>query len=270
MSDIAMAGPHSVVVEIGPIPIRLLTDDASFVRLVRDRYQHFLTSQRAAHIDVTCDLVSPGRISSEEEVRVARDGPRWRAERLDFRFDWDSETRCGKIRQSANPYSLDGALRILHTLLLARQGGFLLHAASAIRNGRAHLFFGPSGAGKTTFIGLAPPDAALLSDEISYVCPNGSQYLAYGTPFTGDLARLGENISAPIAALYHLVKAPANRLVPMQPADAVRALLGSVLFFAEDPELVKLVFRSVCDLVAQLPAYQLEFVQHESVWELIA
>jgi len=55
----------------------------------------------------------------------------------------------------------------------------------------------------------------------------------------------------------------------MKQADAARALLESVLFFAEDPDLVKLVFTSVCDLVGQLPLYRLEFVPDKSLWDLI-
>jgi ABC-type iron transport system FetAB ATPase subunit len=71
-------------------------------------------------------------------------------------------------------------LRILHTLLLAAEGGFLVHAASAVRNGRAFLFAGLSGAGKTTIAGLAPPDATLLTDEISYVRKLDDHYYAFG------------------------------------------------------------------------------------------
>ena len=89
----------------------------------------------------------------------------------------------GEIRQSANPYSIDAALRILHSLILARQGGLLVHAASAVRNGRAFLFAGVSGAGKTTISRLAPADVTLLTDEISYLRRNGQGYVAYGTPF---------------------------------------------------------------------------------------
>ena len=76
--------------------------------------------------------------------------------------------------QNSNPYSLDSVLRILHSLILAERGGFLLHAASAICNGGAFLFSGVSGAGKTTMTKLAPPDVTLLTDEISYLRPNGS------------------------------------------------------------------------------------------------
>jgi hypothetical protein len=268
-SDVVAAEVHAPVVEIGGIPIRLLTDNADLLCLIHHRYAGFLTSKQDADIDLTFDLVPPGRISSEEDVRVVHDGPRWSAERADFRLDWDSQGRCGRVRQSINPYSLDAALRILHTLLLASRGGFLLHAASAVRDGRAFLFFGSSGAGKTTLARLAPSDAKLLTDEISYVRRNGAQYLAYGTPFSGELANTGENIGAPIAGLYHLVKATTNRLDPMKSADAARVLLESVLFFAEDPSLVKMIFRSVCDLVYQQPVYRLEFVPEQTVWGLI-
>ena len=64
---------------------------------------------------------------------------------------------AGIFVQSANPYSIDAALRIIHSLILARQGGLLVHAASAVRNGKAFLFAGVSGAGKTTISRLAPP-----------------------------------------------------------------------------------------------------------------
>ena len=57
---------------------------------------------------------------------------------------------------------------MLHSLILARDGGFLVHAASAVRNGRAFLFAGVSGAGKTTIWRLAPPDVALLQNILFF------------------------------------------------------------------------------------------------------
>jgi hypothetical protein len=269
MANLAAAEKHEVVLEIGGIPVCVLTDDRSFLRVVKDRYSGFISSDRAVDIHLDLDLTPPGRISKEHDVRVTRDSHRWCAERADFRLDWDSESGDGQVRQSANPYSLDAALRILHSLLLARKKGFLLHSASAVRNGRAFLFFGPSGAGKTTISRLAPPDTTLLTDEISYVRRESNAYLAYGTPFTGELAKVGENIFAPIAGCYRLVQSPTNSLKPLSSAEAVGALLESVLFFAADQELVNLVFQSICDFACALPVYRLEFVPDQSVWDLI-
>ncbi len=94
-------------------------------------------------------------------------------ERGDFRAEWDPETKRGWVRTSVNQYSIDGVLRILHSLILAREGGLLVHGASAVRNGRAFVFAGISGAGKTTISLLAPPDVTLLTDEISYIRNSG-------------------------------------------------------------------------------------------------
>jgi hypothetical protein len=362
---------YNVCIDIGEMPILVHTDSAEFAHLLEDRYGSFVVGagRRAAppsdepatghkgrpygpgettsslefpvssfefpvtSFQLKVELVPPGIVSDAEEVRVRLEGGRWVMERSDFRAEWDPERRQGWVRQSPNPYSIDSVLRILHSLVLAREGGFLVHAASAIRNGRAFLFAGASGAGKTTIARLAPPDVVLLTDEISYVRPwkqgirnrcqvaghgeqvnaireadiaNGKQetgdwgsgtrdspfhatrnpkpgissltpdtwnlapaYEAFGTPFTGELARIGENLRAPVAALYLLTQGAGNRIEAVSHAEAARALLQNILFFAQDEELVRLVFQSAFDFVSRVPVRRLVFAQDARVWELI-
>ena len=182
---------------------------------------------------------------------------------------WEPAKRRGRIRQTANQYSIDAVLRIVHTLILARQGGFLLHSASAIRNGKAFLFAGVSEAGKTTISSLAPPDVTLLTDEISYVRRQNGTYVAYGTPFTGELAKLGENVSAPVSALYLLAKGSTNRIEAVSSGEAARSLLANLLFFAEDEELVQAIFHSAFEFVSRVPVFRLTFFPDARVWGLI-
>ncbi len=190
--------PGAVTTEIGGIAIRVRSTSTEFRRLLERRYAGFVPrSASSAAIDLEVDLVPPSRISEEEELRVAFESGRWKIERGDFCAECDLESGRGSVRQSSNPYAIDSLLRVLHTLVLAREGGFLVHAASAVRGGRAFLFAGVSGAGKTTISRLAPPDAELLSDEISYLRRAGEGYDAYGTPFAGELASSGENVCAP-------------------------------------------------------------------------
>jgi hypothetical protein len=258
-----------VVVEIGGLPIRLRSGDPAFIRLIQDRYAGYLSSSDEASFEFDIELAPPGAESGDEDVSVTWDSGRWLMKRGDFRAEWNPSTARGRIEQTINPYSLDSVLRIVHTLLLARKGGFLAHASSAIRNGRAFLFSGVSGAGKTTIAMLAPPDAALLTDEISYVTLQDGQYTAVGTPFYGELARAGENLRAPIECVYLLAKGPENKIEPLGGTDAVRGLLANILFFARDPEVVKLVFDTVIDFVSRVPVRRLTFVPDSRVWELI-
>lgn len=263
----------SLVIEVGGMAVRVNTTDLDFLHLLRDRYAGFLGESQSAEIEFDVDLTPPvtpnAADDANDDVRVTYHEGRWCLQRGDFRAEWEPSLHRGVIHQSANPYSIDAVLRIVHTLVLARRGGFLMHSASAIRNGKAFLFAGVSGAGKTTISRLAPPDVTLLTDEISYVRKQDSGYVAFGTPFTGELAKLGENVSAPLAALYLLAQGPENRIDPVDAADAARSFLANVLFFAKDEELVQSVFRSAFEFVSRVPVFRLTFMPDSRVWELI-
>jgi hypothetical protein len=259
----------SLVIEVGRVPVRVNTCDAEFFRMLEDRYAGFISSSGVADLEFDLEIVRPGTGPADADVEVTQQNGRWKVTRGDFHAEWEPASRRGWIRQSPHPYSIDSVLRIVHTLVLARRNGFLLHAASAIRNGKAFLFAGVSGAGKTTISRLAPSDVVLLTDEISYVRRFGDDYLAFGTPFTGELAKLGENVSAPVEALYLLAKGSKNRIETIPEGEAVRSLLGNILFFAQEEEFVRAAFHSSFEFVSRIPILRLTFVPDSRVWELI-
>jgi len=97
----------------------------------------------------------------------------------------------------------------------------------------------------------------------------GDGYVAYGTPFAGELAKAGENLKAPLAAVYLLAQGPENRIDEVSATEAARGLLTNILFFAEDADLVRAVFQSALQLVERVPVRRLTFVPDARVWELI-
>jgi hypothetical protein len=273
-----IAAPRKVAcVEIGGVPIALATSDEGFLDLLRQRYDGFLSSSRP-QFELEFDVTSM-ELASDGDVRVRREGDEWLLQRGDFHARWDPRSGRGSVCQDANPYSLDSVLRIVHSLILAERGGFLLHSASAVCDGRAYLFSGVSGAGKTTMTRLAPADITLLTDEISYVRPNDVRpsnarlsdrgYHAFGTPFSGELAKAGENCAAPISALFFLEQGPENRVDELPSPDAVRRLMRNILFFAEDKGLVEKLFATACDFVARVPIRRLTFYPDSRVWDEI-
>ena len=262
-------GWNGVVVKVGELAVNLETSDIEYCRKLRNHYHGFVDVAERAEFSFQIELTDSRMNDPGDEVRVRRRSAHWSLTRGDFQAEWNIESKRGTIRQSANLYSIDAALRIFHTVVLATRDGFLLHAASAIRNGKAFLFMGPSGAGKTTIASLRPSDTTLLTDEVSYVRKQAEGFAAFGTPFAGELAKSGENVSAPIAGLHLLVQGPENRIEPVGASDAVRAVLANMLFFAEDPQLVRSVFQSACQLVSCIPVYRLTFVPDFRVWESI-
>jgi hypothetical protein len=269
MITMPMTAEETVSIEIGGMPIALRTHDPSFRGLIEHRYAGFVGTSQESHLEFDIDLCEPSQSAADDDLEVKIEDGEWLLKRGDFRARWNPETGHGQIRQSASPYAIDCVLRIVHTLILARQGGFLVHAASAIRGGKAFLFSGVSGAGKTTISRLAPPDATLLTDEISYVRREGNRYMACGTPFAGELARVGENQTAPLSALFLLEKGLQNSIEPLGPTEAVQRLLRNILFFADDPALVELVFQSACEFASLVPIHRLVFVPDQRVWDII-
>jgi hypothetical protein len=258
-----------VIVEIGGVPVRLRCDNPVFLEQIEERYAGYVSSSSDAWFDFEIHLAPPDTLSGDQEVEVTWESGRWLMTRGDFRAEWNPSSSQGNIEQTINPFSLDSVLRILHTLLLARKGGFLLHASSAIRNGSAFLFSGVSGAGKTTMASLAPVDVVVLTDEVSYVTRNEGEYFAVGTPFFGELARAGVNERAPIEGLYLLAKGPENKIESIAGTEAVRALLRNILFFAREPDFVKMVFDAAFDFVDRVPVRRLTFAPDYRVWEML-
>jgi hypothetical protein len=260
---------NSVTVVIGGLAIEISSADAGFITMLEQRYTGFVGGGAGAPIRLAVEIVPPSLDGADEDLVVQFDGRRWTMTRGDFRADWNPETRQGSVRQAAYPYAIDSVMRIIHSLVLAQEGGFLLHAASVVRGGRAFIFSGVSGAGKTTISRLAPDDATLLTDEISYLRKTERGYYAFGTPFAGDLGRSGENLSAPLGGLYLLEQGPADSIRPLAAPQAARRLLRNILFFADDRPLVQKLFDAACDFVSAVPVYELTFRPTPEVWKIV-
>jgi hypothetical protein len=264
---------HATTVAIGGLAISIHSRDADFIPMIEARYAGFLAPPVPDSIRLDVEVLPPsevqGELDADADLEVRLESGHWTLRRGDFFAQWDPATRRGVVRQAAYPYAIDSVMRVVHSLVLAESGGFLLHAASAVRNGRAFLFSGQSEAGKTTISRLAPPDVTLLTDEVSYVRSGADGFQAFGTPFAGELGTPGENIAAPIAALYFLAKGDENRIVRLDPAPAAQRLLRNILFFARQEGLVEKLFQTACEFVSRVPASELTFRPDAGVWDLI-
>jgi len=269
-SSISQPAPaETVAIGIGGTTVRLHSSDSHFRSMVRERYCSFLAGSADADFDFDIELLERPSENTDDDVQVQVRNDEWLMRRGDFDACWSTNSRRGTVRQANSSYATDSVLRIVHSIALAQRGGFLMHAASAIRNGKAFLFAGVSGAGKTTISRLAPTDCVLLSDEISYVRPHGKTYVAYGTPFSGELGKPGENRCAPVETVFLLEKGPSHHIEAVPDVDAVRRLLRNILFFAEDASLVHMVFQSACEFAQSVPIKKLVFKPEQSVWDMI-
>ena len=151
-----MPSASSIVVDVGDVPVALTTSDAALLAMLEQRFHRFLNHPAPPVFEFDITVVPGESLDADADLEVSAEHGQWHLRRGDFQAEWNPDTRRGSIRQTLSPYAADCVLRIVHTLLLSREQGFLLHASSVVRDGRAFLFTGPSGAGKTTIVRHAP------------------------------------------------------------------------------------------------------------------
>ncbi len=128
---------------------------------------------------------------------------------------------------------LTHALMIAFMLATAHNGTLLTHASAVTLRGKAYLFQGKSGSGKSTHSGLWVKNIAgteLLNDDNPVVrfSADGAA-MAWGSPWSGK-THCYRNAYAPIGAFTRIVQAPENALRRLPPLKAYASLTASVFF----------------------------------------
>jgi hypothetical protein len=257
---------HDLDVAIGGVGARLTSASAAVIDVARTCYAGFLGSAPTGwrvHLDTGRPL-QPG---ADLEATVL-DGT-LALSRSDFLAHLEPGRRSGRATLvDADRIALEAFLRVMWSIALPEAGGLLLHAASIDRGGRAFVFAGRSGSGKTTIARLSSGDEA-LSDEMSLVRLTASGAACHGTPFSGDLGIPGPNRAVPLAAVCAIEHGERHALVHQRPAEALRTLLPHVVHFVREPGLTARVFGIAARLVEQVPCFRLSFRPDPGLWELL-
>ncbi len=152
-----------VNIAIGGTSIEVASDNPAFASMLKRQYGEFVTPLTPDAILLEIDLdENTNAADLDADLRVETQDGVWLLTRGDFTARYDPVHRRGVVRQNINRHSIDSVIRIILTLTLANEGGFLLHSASAIRNDSAFLFAGRSAPAKRALSRLAPPDVCLL------------------------------------------------------------------------------------------------------------
>lgn len=259
-----MQNIHLNIAEVG---IEIRSDNPEFIAQIADRYEGFVSPGPSA-LTMAVDTERGITTVGEDLPRVTLTPNGFHYERRDFHMDVDLPRGTLDGSCAPNMYSFDSCLRVFLTMYLLEIEGVMFHGASVVgSDGEARLFFGVSGAGKTTTARLSAP-RQVLSDELTIVRKADGVYRAYGTPFWGELQKNGENVNAPLTSLNLLTKDARSFLEPMKPAAALQALMPCVLFFAHENALVQRAVDRVADLVAAVPAHKMHFLPDDTFWRL--
>lgn len=139
-------------------------------------------------------------------------------------------------------------------------GGLMLHSSALEYEGKAYLFSGPSGMGKSTHTRMwqkAFGDGVrtLNDDKPALRCIDGTWY-AYGTPWCGKDG-ININDKAPVAGICFLRRGNENAIRRLSKFEATGAIMSQTLG-AVNEKILSLLLKTVEKVVEDIPVYELK------------
>lgn len=249
-------------ISIGNVPLRLHIPEGELRDKAYRRYAQFLEDSPGG----LCVFMNSAKTKSSHVAGPVdvNNSSEFAWENASLRWN-DMQVEFEGVRHE---YGLDSLIRILLSMLLSRQRGFLLHAATVVNKGRAYVFTGKSGAGKSTVASLSPT-GTVLTDEISLLKFVDGAWHAFGTPFWGEFRADGANVHAPIARLYFLNQSLEDRVEKVSTRESLRALLPNVLFFSRERQMTEDLFSLLGEFIKSVPCGRLFFRKDHAFWNVI-
>lgn len=166
-----------------------------------------------------------------------------------------------RIKASAAIFQLSTALMLMFTYNAASKGMLLIHASVIGFSGKANIFLGKSGTGKSTHSRLwleNIPGADLLNDDnpILGFNPEGKLCI-YGSPWSGKTPCY-RNVCAEVNAIVRLEQAPQNSISLKKGIEAYTTLVASVSAIRWNRFLMDNIIATVEKASQSVPVYQLD------------
>ena len=162
---------------------------------------------------------------------------------------------------------LTAALPWLLATWMAQHDRFLLHASAVVTDGRADLFVGPSGVGKTTIASSVDPGRVVHDEAVFVERVAGSTYVSSGEWHRHAAATPG--MRWPLHRICLLTREGAIGLQPIGRAEALSSLLACTFYNVPGtPQWYRRRLEVVGQWVEQYPCYHLRYRLHQDdVWQ---
>lgn len=144
---------------------------------------------------------------------------------------------------------------------LLKHNGLMLHSSAVELNGKAYLFSGNCGAGKSTHTRLWQStfgeNARVFNDDKPALRFIDGRWMAYGTPWCGKDA-ININMSAPVAGICFLKQAQENKIRRLSQQEAIQNIVAQTMRRFKLVENLDLMLSLVGNLVKTIPVFELE------------
>lgn len=164
------------------------------------------------------------------------------------------------VQGNLKPQMLRFALWVGYGLMTLHRGRIAIHSSCIVKDGKAFLFLGESGTGKSTHTRLWReyiPGATLLNDDSPIVVLERNEVWAYGSPWSGKTPCYKAE-RYPLGGCVRLMQSPFNRMERLTTLQAYAALHPSCPpQFAYDSFLYDGIGDTLGKMLVRVPVFRL-------------
>ena len=263
----------------------LHTGDDSHSQLLR-QYEPFLT-EPTEETTFRLEIVRELPVGAfQEELRQEDEGQEIIAGHLEsgepyFEF-WLGNRQCsilvasedyreGRILVKDNwLFGVNNAIMVMYALATANSRTALFHSSVVSYRGRAYMFLGHSGTGKSTHSSLwlkHIEGTELVNDDNPVVRIEGDVARVYGSPWSGKTPCY-RNVSYPVGAIVKLSQAPYNKIERLKGIKAYAAVMPSISGKRWDKRLAEGLHETENLLAMLTPVWHLDCLPDEAAARL--
>lgn len=253
-------------VNLGPFSIGLLTDDQKIYTQLTAFYRDFLTDQVPLLTATTSVL--RGEAGIPTVPKVSKDRIEFDEVGYQGVIDWQGKNAFLNLEVRNPLIGIDYFLRVTAAVIAFYTGGLMVHAAGVEREGKAYVFLGYSGAGKTT-TARNSPNGSVLNDDLLVLYPSEDCWIAAATPFYNPTQNRPRPGCAPIAKMLYLVKDKEVYLEPTPQAQALAEMVACVPVLTVEPFYLKELLKRCQHLLSRIPYDRLHLLPDASYWSIL-
>lgn len=164
---------------------------------------------------------------------------------------------------------MDSCVQFYHKL--PAFNGMVLHASALEYDGKAYLFSGPSGVGKSTHARLWQQlfgDAAqVFNDDKPALRFVDGQWYAYGTPWCGKDG-INQNKKVPLQGICFLIQSKENNIRRLSKEEAIGYIMSQTVYSFSQAWQTEQMLNVLDKLVRNVPVFIMENVPTEEAARL--
>ena len=167
-------------------------------------------------------------------------------------------------------FVLNNSLMMMYTFATSNKLTVLFHSSVVSLQGKAYMFLGKSGTGKSTHSQLwlkHIEGTELVNDDNPVVRIIDGEARVYGSPWSGKTPCY-RNVDYPIGGIVKLKQAPANSLRRMSNIEAYVALAMSISGMRWKKEMGDSIHQTENQLTASMPVWHLSCLPDQNAAEL--